>query len=256
MPFTFSHPALVLPLFASGKKFFSLSGLVMGSIAPDFEYFIRMKKGLSLYSHTPAGLLYFNLPLSLVLLFVFHEIVRNPLIDHMPQWLFKRFYAYHSFQWRPYFEKHWIGVVVSVLAGAITHLAWDRLTHTNANYVHAHRQVFSEYWQPYFVIYGVVHALHSLAGIAVLVAAIRKLPIESNFEARSFIAPYWVMLFAGATLITLLRFFLNPQLQTGDLIVSYIAAFLLVLLFISFFMNRKGKIRRGHSNGGALPTEN
>jgi hypothetical protein len=89
MPFTFSHPALVLPLYAAGKKYLSLPGLVMGSIAPDFEYFLRMKKGISYYSHTTAGLLYFNLPLSLVLLFVFHEIVRNLLILHLPPLAFQ-----------------------------------------------------------------------------------------------------------------------------------------------------------------------
>jgi hypothetical protein len=241
MPFTFSHPALVLPLYAAGKKYLSLSGLVMGSMAPDFEYFFRMKKGISYYSHSPAGLLYFNLPLSLGLLFLFHEIVRNPLIFHLPPWLFKRFYVYHAFQWRTYFKKHWLAVVVSVLAGAITHLGWDWLTHANANYLHAHWHSFSETWQPYSVLYGTVHSLHSLAGIVVLVMAIRKLPIAGHAAVSDFKMLDCAALFAGATLITLIRFFLNPQLQTGDLIVCYIAAFLLLLFFVSFFMNRRGK---------------
>ena len=47
MPFTFSHPAIVLPF---SKKWFSLTALVTGSIIPDFEYFFKMK-GHSDYGH-------------------------------------------------------------------------------------------------------------------------------------------------------------------------------------------------------------
>ena len=41
MPFTFSHPAAVLPLRLLPRHWFSLTGLVIGSMVPDFEYFLR-----------------------------------------------------------------------------------------------------------------------------------------------------------------------------------------------------------------------
>ena len=243
MPFTFSHPALVVPFFAAGKKYLSLSGLVMGSMAPDFEYFFRMKKGISQYSHTPAGLLYFNLPLSLLLLFLFHEMVRKPLILHLPPWLFKRFYTYYKFQWRPYFKKHWPGVVISILAGSITHLGWDWLTHSTADYLYAqqHRFLFFSSWQHHSVIYTLVHSMHSLAGLAVLAATVRKQPAGPYIERSAAWVPFWIMLVAGAFLITLFRFLFTEQLQTGDLLVTIIAAFLLALLFVSLLMNAQHK---------------
>jgi len=43
MPFTFSHPAIVLPLATLRRQWISATGLIIGSITPDFEYFIRMK---------------------------------------------------------------------------------------------------------------------------------------------------------------------------------------------------------------------
>lgn len=43
MSFTFSHPAIVSPLNYFPNKWFSLTGLVIGSLTPDFEYFLRMR---------------------------------------------------------------------------------------------------------------------------------------------------------------------------------------------------------------------
>ena len=43
MPFTFSHPAIVLPLVRKSGHWFSATGLIIGSLTPDFEYFMRMR---------------------------------------------------------------------------------------------------------------------------------------------------------------------------------------------------------------------
>lgn len=84
MPFTFSHPAIVLPLAFLPKKIISITGLIIGSLTPDFEYFIRMKLS-SEYSHTISGVFLFDLPLGIILTFLFHGIVRNKLIDNLPR---------------------------------------------------------------------------------------------------------------------------------------------------------------------------
>lgn len=40
MPLTFAHPAAILP-FSRQSKYIHFSALVLGSMAPDFEYFLR-----------------------------------------------------------------------------------------------------------------------------------------------------------------------------------------------------------------------
>ncbi|HMG06875.1 MAG TPA: DUF4184 family protein, partial [Mucilaginibacter sp.] len=40
---TFAHPAIVLSFKYFPKRWFSKTGLVIGSMAPDFEYFIRLR---------------------------------------------------------------------------------------------------------------------------------------------------------------------------------------------------------------------
>ena len=81
MPFTFSHPAVVLPLIRAGLKL-SATGLIIGSIIPDFEYFIRMRDW-SRYSHTLVGLAWFDLPLAILVCFIYHLIVKNYLFDNL-----------------------------------------------------------------------------------------------------------------------------------------------------------------------------
>jgi hypothetical protein len=105
MPFTFSHPALVLPLKYLPQRFYSLTGLIIGSMTPDFEYFIRMTVG-SIYSHTFWGIFYFDLPVGIALCFIFHGIVRDQLIDHLPAPLRERFWSLKSFNWKFFLNPH------------------------------------------------------------------------------------------------------------------------------------------------------
>jgi hypothetical protein len=76
MPFTFSHPAILIPLRVLPKNLFSITGLVIGSLIPDFEYFLRLKLK-SDHSHTLSGIFWFDLPVSLFFCFIFHLIVRK-----------------------------------------------------------------------------------------------------------------------------------------------------------------------------------
>jgi hypothetical protein len=70
MPFTPAHPAIVLPLIRS--RYFSATGLIIGSLSPDFEYFFKMSVD-SIYSHSKVGLFYFDLPVTIVLALLFQS---------------------------------------------------------------------------------------------------------------------------------------------------------------------------------------
>ena len=106
MPFTFSHPAIILPLNYLPKKWISLTGLVIGSLTPDFEYFIRMKIE-SNYSHTFWGIFWFDLPLGILLTFIFHNIVKTELFKNLPKELNQRFVTEEELNWSNYFAEKW-----------------------------------------------------------------------------------------------------------------------------------------------------
>lgn len=134
MPFTFSHPAIVLPLTFLPRQWFSLTGLVIGSLTPDFEYFLRMRIQ-SDYSHTVSGLFWFDLPLGILLAFIFHNIVRDNLFDNLPTILKSRLTKFKQFDWNNYFKKNWLVVAISVLIGAASHIFWDSFTHDHGYFV-------------------------------------------------------------------------------------------------------------------------
>jgi hypothetical protein len=128
MPFTFSHPAAVLPLAYLPKKYVCMTGLIAGSLSPDFEYFLFITMR-SEHSHSIGGIFWFCLPVGLLLCFVFHDIIRNSLIDNLPLFLKKRHYNAKRFNWNRYFVKNWFVAILSILVGAGSHLLWDHFTH-------------------------------------------------------------------------------------------------------------------------------
>lgn len=130
MPFTFSHPAIILPLTWLPRQWYSLTGLVIGSMIPDFEYFLRMKIQ-SNYSHTISGLFWFDLPLGLLFAFIFHNIIRDSLIDNLPAALSSRLSVFKQFNWNRQVKNQWLVIIISLLIGAGSHLFWDSFTHTH-----------------------------------------------------------------------------------------------------------------------------
>ncbi|MCO6555060.1 hypothetical protein A9G26_00655 [Gilliamella sp. Bim1-2] len=87
MPFTFAHPAIILPLYKK-PHLFSMTALIIDSMALDFEYFLIMEVKSAL-SHSLAGIFLFDLPMTLVIAYIFHFIIRNVLIKNLPNFFYK-----------------------------------------------------------------------------------------------------------------------------------------------------------------------
>lgn len=124
MPYPFAHPAAILPLARPLGRFAAPSALVIGSMIPDFWYFLPLLKRED--SHDLAGLVTFCLPAGLLAYVVFHLLLKQPLLALLPEPVAARL-APFAFPALP--RARWPAVLVSLLAGALTHLAWDALTH-------------------------------------------------------------------------------------------------------------------------------
>lgn len=139
MPFTFAHPAAILPIYEKAKSRFDLTALILGSMAPDFEYFIRCKP-LGLIGHGALGMLYFNLPLCILFAYVFHKIIKRPLILSLPKGMGKKLYAVMcqgDNEWSISSLRSFIVFVYSALIGMMTHVFWDGFTHKGAYFVNS-----------------------------------------------------------------------------------------------------------------------
>lgn len=128
MPFTFAHPAIVLPLSSLPKRMVSLTALIIGSMIPDFEYFIRMKL-IGIYGHSLGGLFWFDLPLGLLVYFAYQRLVKNHLIDYLPAYLNRRFSAYKNTAAGQLSVNNIAIIMICLLMGAASHIFWDGFTH-------------------------------------------------------------------------------------------------------------------------------
>lgn len=153
MPFTVSHAAAIIPFY---RKPLILSALIVGSMSPDFLYYMPFIPNYHV-THTVQGLFLFCLPISLVLLLVYHQLIKHPLISILPWQVHGRLsQSINTFEFLPTSKLLWI--VCSILLGALTHLVWDSFTHETGQAV----LFFSLLTQPIFSVAGETIFLYKL----------------------------------------------------------------------------------------------
>ncbi|WP_289662893.1 DUF4184 family protein [Flavobacterium panacagri] len=240
MPFTFSHPAIILPLKYLPRSWFSVTALVIGSVTPDFEYFLRMKVK-SDYSHTLAGIFWFDLPLALLLAFAFHNLIRNLLFQNLPSFISNRVSLFTHFNWNNYFKKNWPIIIISFLIGISSHIFWDSFTHKHGYFVNQIDElkntiIVFEKEIPFWKI--AQHASTFLGSIFIIIAFL-KMPQDFNFK-NSVDKLYWITVSLFTTAILFIRFTIHPKtLNIGNFTVSFIASFLISITIIPLLIKSK-----------------
>ena len=164
MPWTFAHPAAVLPLRRCGLPF---APLVVGSMSPDFSYFLGSFESGG-FTHSLPGLLLFCLPMGLLVLFV-ASWLREPVAQLLPQPHRQALLATADAPARGW--QAWCLTAAALLLGASTHLVWDAFTHEGQFFVQ-HIGVLRLPLFPLlgreFRVFNVLQHLSTLAGIAIL----------------------------------------------------------------------------------------
>ena len=237
MPFTFSHPPIVLPLKNVFGKWASLTGLIIGSLTPDFEYFLRMKIQ-SDFSHTIIGTLWFNLPLGILLCFIFHNIIKKPLIENSPNFIQSRMKELKSLNWIKYFMKNSIIVSLSIIIGAYSHIFWDSFTHSNSfftNYFDLNRKINGTD----ISIFKIFQHLSTLIGGIVIIGYFLKQKTEKIDYSKQNIK-YWINIVVLTICILIFRIYLGLRItEYGNIIVSGLASGMIALTFASLYEKRK-----------------
>lgn len=125
MPFTLSHAAAVLPL----RKLKPIwPALVIGSFAPDLQYFIWISDE-DRSGHQFPEVVLITLPLALVVLWLFEWVVKGPSIELLPSGVQRRLQN----KVEPLSFRGWSrfgSIVLWIGVGTATHLLWDQFTHS------------------------------------------------------------------------------------------------------------------------------
>lgn len=128
MPFTFAHPAAVLPLSRWCPRLLNLPALIVGSMVPDLGYYVH-NWVWSIKGHSFAGIITFDVPAGLLLLWAFYLSAR-PVAELLGSPHKEILLAYRLQVVAPGWRNCAV-TVLSLVAGACTHIVWDGFTHAN-----------------------------------------------------------------------------------------------------------------------------
>lgn len=131
MPFTLAHPLAVFPF---RRTRMDMTTLIIGSMAPDFDYLYHTHAGIIL-SHSLPGIIYYCLPITISVAMLWHFVVKAGLASALPLSLVRQYSDWLSSKWEFQSFFRIVTIIVSTVIGVITHLAWDSFTHINGFFV-------------------------------------------------------------------------------------------------------------------------
>jgi hypothetical protein len=132
MPWTFAHPAAVLPLRPLCNHRLSFGTLIVGSIIPDLGYYLGCFP-LATMAHTLRGLVIICLPTGLGLLALI-RVLHKPVAGLLPLPYRQALLTLPQFQKVTTPTPLWYASI-GIIIGATTHIAWDSFTHIAGYFV-------------------------------------------------------------------------------------------------------------------------
>ncbi|MFS1514807.1 DUF4184 family protein [Chengkuizengella sp. SCS-71B] len=247
MPFTFSHPLYAIPLKWIQPKYFCVTGLVLGSMSPDFEYFIALEPYRTI-GHSLTGLIVQAIPLSILFAFIFHKIIVKTLSLHLPSFYnldMRSYQVFHSWQLNTF--RKWLVFLTSVVIGFFSHIFIDAFTHTSGYFVLKFSflsNIINE-----MSVYKLLQHTLSISGLVLLTLLCFQLLRKQNIVHRKRIISqnqklkYWSIVLSIALIVTILKLVFTSSNNTiGILVVSPISGTLLGIFTASLFYKIKGEI--------------
>jgi len=213
VPLTPAHAAAVVP-FCRWKPYLWLSPLVVGSMSPDFAYFIFLPEPWRHFGHRSLGLILFCIPAGLAVLYAFHRFFKRRLVLLLPRLIRAKLWPHcGSFPLLPLRRLAWICVLI--FFGAVTHVVWDGFTHDTGWAVLAYPQITAATITiagHRVYCYGLLQYASSVLGLGLLAwwswqwyrrAPTVRVPADSAFlrRARPAIAAAMIVFGAGVGLV-------------------------------------------------------
>lgn len=165
MPFTFAHPAAVLPLKKMMPRFLILEALIIGSLTPDLAYYFFQFR-ISSIAHTFLGSLYLDLPAGLAL-WAAYRYCLPILMPLFPASLAALMPAKVQWRWN---SAIFAALCISILLGAWSHIVWDAFTHQRGAFgeIPLLNQLVFKFRGEDFQVYKILQHVSSVLGLLIL----------------------------------------------------------------------------------------
>ncbi len=206
-------------------------------MAPDFEYFLTMSDQSS-HGHTLPGIFYFDVPVTLLTAYLFHRFVKLNLINNLPFFIQRKFYALKVFHFEAYLKKHWLLFVSSAILGAASHLFWDSFTHPHT-WAERNLSIYETvipFHGARYPLYYALQVFSSYFGLALLMVYFVYMKPSTSAELVKPSVWYWLLLIALGGAVFFLRFYLKPGSFNFVLsVISSISALSVALIVAGLF---------------------
>lgn len=231
MSFTLAHPAAVLPFWRCRFLFFP--ALIIGSLSPDFVYFLQ-GMAISGIGHTFYGMLLIDLPLSFLIFFVYCYLWRDVFRNFLPNCL----NADYPFVWR-FSARFLLIFAISAFIGMITHVFWDSFTHHSGFFVEKipllKQRVFG------LQIYKWLQHGGGVIGMAfwflfVLLMA-KRFPLISKIKSSNKWR-FWIVFLVAVMAVWGLWLIISPMSRffLATLVIRFVDCFLIVLSIVGIYL--------------------
>jgi hypothetical protein len=225
MPFTPAHSAAVLPFLKIKPHHVSATCLVAGSVAPDFEYFFKLSVD-SMHSHTLWGIIYFDIPVVVILSLLLHGIIKKNLIRNLPAFLQRKFQALVNLNFIATLRERPLVCVSSAALGAISHIVWDAFTHQTGFFVKIlsfYNGAFIPYDGVRYPLWYALQHISTIVGLSILFLYILFMKQERNIILYRPVLTYWFYLIVITIGVVAIRFAIkSSDYNLGNLVVSCI----------------------------------
>lgn len=214
MPFTFSHPAAVLPLVKRYKL--SATAMIIGSMVPDFEFFFRLKLDENI-GHKWYGIVIFDLPMTILLSIIFHLIIKQPLVGHLPTAFQRSIDQHQKVDWLNQLKTRPMIMILSALIGIVTHFLLDGFTHHDGFMIDflpwlSHHSDMGGVSLPNYLI---IQIMLSVLGLLILTIYVYNKVYNQHkiagFSLNWMAKPFWYMFVLSALAIFSIRVALFPE---------------------------------------------
>lgn len=239
MPFTLAHPIYVYPLKRVAPKYINLTGLILGSMSPDFEYFLRLEPYQTI-GHSLLGLFLQAIPISIFFALMFHYVIKAPIAEHLPSTLRLNQRAYSLLSgWGLGSTREWFIFVISVIIGFASHMMIDAFTHANGLFVvHASllREVFLYNLPVYKMLQYGLSVFGLLLTVGLIVFRLYKSTPDRNCRDVSHKKKclFWMISLFVSVMVTVIKCLISASENLiGTIVVAPISGFILGVVLAS-----------------------
>lgn len=263
MPYTLSHPGFILPFKKWQPQWFSATGFVFGSIAPDFDILLRLSNArFHLFDYSGYEILFLILPLAMLSGTYYHLVIRGVLLRQLPAVVRSRFNRgqHPTFKTRPALRG--IRLAYSALAAILLHIFLDNISHWDAYPFKIYGWIYyNNFWAGIIYYYIALYApvlLFSLGGILLILYYINPKNLPAQFVYAALKHPplqRFTLVFGILTLLVAVLKITISGIEAGFYI-DHIVISLTNGMLVSFFLTPTlYALRRRYDRGKPAPPD-